>query len=108
MPHLPSRPSLPACVSLARAAFSLYCGCPAVTVSLVSDISHSRLGSSAERWMSLPPTHSKRRRPSCVRMSCMSMPPGRAAGPEVRSVGYLSAVPWQSTQSISMAAATSP
>ena len=62
----------------------------------------------AERWINLPSTHSKRLRPSCVRSSFMSMPPGRAAGPEVRSVGYFSAVPWQSTQSISTAAATSP
>ena len=30
------------------------------------------------------------------------------ATPDVRSVGYLSAVPWQSAQSISTAAATSP
>jgi hypothetical protein len=73
--------------SLARAAFALYFGLPGVTVSFTSVMTHSRSLSIAERCTSLPPIHSKRLRPSCVRRSVRSMPPGRAAGPEVRSVG---------------------
>ena len=70
-------------------------------------IVHSSPGVTAERWISLPSTHSKRFLPSGLRISSRSLPYGEAAGPEVFSVGNLSTVPWQSWHWISTAPMTS-
>ena len=73
--------SLPCATSLARAALGLYSVCFGFTLSLHQrhlpfpvGIEHGALVERAAR-------HSKRLRPSGVRMRPMSVPPGRAAGP---------------------------
>ena len=76
-------------MSLARAARGLYLGLAGSTVSLTSVTSHSRSGSTAERWNRWLSRHWKRARPSVVRSSDKSLPPGGAAGPPRPQIGII-------------------
>src|SRR5258706_11268351 len=68
----------------------------------------SLFSSDMERWMTLSPRHSNRRRPQGVRSASRWRPPSGAAGPEATNAAFLRIVPWQSMQSISTAARGSP